>query len=108
MAIHTFSKQPIVGSVKTLLIYLEGYDARILGDPGADRRGKGKTKRAEKNETKKSKERREEPLGTMSYQTSSKWSLPFWLLIGTRKLLCFSAQAEASRPMGRFVYPYTE
>ena len=32
--------------------------------------------------TKKSKERREEPLGTMSYQTSSKRSPPFWLLIG--------------------------
>ena len=37
--------------------------------------------------TKKSKERREEPLGTMSYQTSSKRSLPFWLLIGARKTL---------------------
>ena len=39
--------------------------------------------------TKKSKERREEPLGTMSYQTSSKRSLPFWLLIGARKLVFF-------------------
>ena len=37
--------------------------------------------------TKKSKERREEPLGTMSYQISSKWSPPFWLLIGARKLV---------------------
>ena len=44
----------------------------------------------------KSKERREEPLGTMSYQTSSKRSPPFWLLIGARKLLCFSAQSEGS------------
>ena len=35
--------------------------------------------------TMKSKEQREEPLGTMSYQTSSKWSLLFWLLIGARK-----------------------
>ena len=35
------------------------------------------------------------PLGTMSYQTSSKRSPPFWLLIGARKLLCFSAQSEA-------------
>ena len=34
---------------------------------------------------KKSKERPEEPLGTMSYQTSSKRSLPLWLLIGVRK-----------------------
>ena len=30
----------------------------------------------------------------MSYQTSSKRSPPFWLLIGARKLLCFSAQSE--------------
>ena len=44
----------------------------ILGDPGADSGGEGKSKRAEKYGTKKSKERREEPLGTMSYQTSSK------------------------------------
>ena len=56
----------------------------------------------------KSKQRREEPLGTMSYQTSSKRSPPICLLIGARKLLCFSAQSEASRPMGHFVYPYTE
>ena len=34
---------------------------------------------------KKSKERREEPLGTMSYQTSSKRSPLLWLLIGARK-----------------------
>ena len=31
----------------------------------------------------------------MSYQTSSKRSQPFWLLIGARKLLCFSSQSEA-------------
>ena len=43
----------------------------ILGDPGADSGGEGKFKRAGKYGTKKSKERREEPLGTMSYQTSS-------------------------------------
>ena len=30
----------------------------------------------------------------MSYQTSSKLSRSFWLLIGARKLLCFSAQSE--------------
>ena len=58
----------------------------ILGDPGADSGDAGKSKRAEKYGTKKSKERREEPLGTMSYQTSSKRSPPFWLLIGARKL----------------------
>ena len=34
---------------------------------------------------KKSKERPEEPLGTMSYQTSSKRSPPLLLLIGARK-----------------------
>ena len=49
----------------------------ILGDPEADSRGEGKSKRAEKYGTKKSKERREEPMGTMSYQTSSKRSPPF-------------------------------
>ena len=62
----------------------------ILGDPGADSGGERKSKQAEKYGTKKSKERREEPLGTVSYQTSSKRSPPFCLLIGARKLLCFS------------------
>ena len=61
----------------------------ILGDPGADSGGEGKSKRAEKYGTKKRKGRREELLGTMSYRTSSKRSPPFWLLIGARKLLCF-------------------
>ena len=45
---------------------------------------------------KKSKERREEPLGTMSYQTSSKRSPPLWLLIGARKLVFFWHQSEAT------------
>ena len=45
--------------------------------------------------TKKNKERREEPLGTMSYQTSSKRSPPFWLLIGARKTQVFWHQSEA-------------
>ena len=44
---------------------------------------------------KKSKERPEEPLGTMPYQTSSKRSPPFWLLIGARKLVFFWHQSEA-------------
>ena len=57
----------------------------ILGDPGADSGDEGKSKRAEKCGAKKSKERREEPLETMSYETSSKQSPPFWLLIGARK-----------------------
>ena len=43
---------------------------------------------------KKSKERPEEPLGTMSYQTSSKRSPPFWPLIGARKLVFFWHQSE--------------
>ena len=66
----------------------------ILGDPGADKRGEGKSKRAEKCGTKKRKERREEPLGTMSYQTSSKRSPPFRLLIGARKTQVFRHQSE--------------
>jgi len=49
----------------------------ILGDPGADSGGEGKSKRVEKYGTKKSKEWREEPLETISYQTSSKRSPPF-------------------------------
>ena len=49
----------------------------------------------EKCGAKKGKEQRKEPLGTMSYQTSSKWSLPFWLLIGARKLVFFWHQSEA-------------
>ena len=57
----------------------------ILGDPGADSGDEGKSKLVEKCGAKKSKERREEPLGTMSYQTSSKRSPLFWLLIGARK-----------------------
>ena len=66
---------------------LRGTICPILGDPGADRGGEGKSKQVEKYGTKKSKERREEPLRTMSYRTSSKRSPPFWLLIGARKLL---------------------
>ena len=66
----------------------------ILGDPGADSGGERKSKRAGKYGMKKRKERWEEPLGKMSYQTSSKLSWSFWLLISARKLLCFSAQSE--------------
>ena len=62
----------------------------ILGDPWAECGGEGKSKQAGKYGTKKSKERLEEPLGTMSYQTSSKRSPPFWLLIGARKTKVFS------------------
>ena len=67
----------------------------ILGDPGADSGDEGKSKRAEKCGAKKSKERREEPLGIMSCETSSKRSPPFWLLIGARKTQVFWHQSEA-------------
>ena len=67
----------------------------ILGDPGADSGGKGKSIRVEKHGTKKSKERREDHLRTMSYQTSSKWSPPFWLLIGQKNTKVFWHQSEA-------------
>ena len=55
-----------------------------------------------------SKEEGEVPLGTISYQTSFKRSWPFWLLIGARKLLCFSAQSESSRPCSHFVCSYMQ
>ena len=51
----------------TLLVLLDLSATFILGDPGADSGGEGKSKRAENYGTKKSKEPREEPLGTMSY-----------------------------------------
>ena len=70
----------------------------ILGDPGVDSGGEGKSKRAEKYiyGTKKNKERREEPLGTMSYQTSSKLSPPCCLLIGQKNTKVFWHQSEVS------------
>ena len=49
--------------------------------PFKDETSNWKSKLAGKYGTKKRKERREEPLGTMSYQTSSKRSPPFCLLI---------------------------
>ena len=45
--------------------------------------------------TKKSEGRREEPLGTMSYQTNSKQSPPFWLLIGQKSTKVFRYQSAA-------------
>ena len=70
----------------------------ILGDSGADSGDEGKSKRAEKCGAKKSKERREEPLGTMSYQTNSKRSPSFWLLIGARKLVFFCGRLDFPSP----------
>ena len=61
-----------------------------LLDPSSETQGQIKGARERLNGrtniygTKKSKERREEPVGTMSYQTSSKRPPPFWLLIGAR------------------------
>ena len=66
----------------------------ILGDPGVDSGGVGKSKRGKKYGTKKSKERRQEPLGTMSYQSSSKRSPPFCLLIGQKNTKVFWHQSE--------------
>ena len=82
--------------VNVLYAYINSSGTRyILGDPGANSGDKEKSKRTEKYGTKKSKERREEPLGTMSYQTSSKRSPPFWLQIGARKTQVFWHQSEA-------------
>ena len=73
-------------------IYLARFS--ILGDPGADSGGEGKSKRAGKYGTKKKKERREESLGIMTYQTSSKRSPPFCLLIGQKNTKVFWHQSE--------------
>ena len=55
---------------------------------------------------KKSKERREEPLGTMSYQTSSKWSPPFWLLIGAKKVVFFCTIICPTAVLPSFILDY--
>ena len=74
----------------------------ILGDPGADSGGDGKSKRVGKYGTKKSKERREEPLGTMSYPTSSKLSQLFWLRLVPENFCVFlpNQKAERRQPFG--------
>ena len=80
------------------------FDSRALGFSSSETQGQIKGARESLNGrkniygTKKSKERREEPLGTMSYQTSSKRSPPFWLLIGARKLVFFLHQSEITSP----------
>ena len=66
----------------------------ILGDPAADSGGEGKSKWVEKYGMKTSKERPEDPLGTMSYQTSFKRSLLFCLLIGQKNTNVFRHQLE--------------
>ena len=74
----------------------------ILGDPGADSGGKGKSIRVEKHGTKKSKERREEPLGTMSDQTSSngRRRSGFWLVPEKHKFSGTNQKPERRRPFG--------
>ena len=56
-----------------LFVSCSGQIIPILGDPGADSVGEGKSKRAEKYGMKKSKERRDEPLRTMSYRLELVW-----------------------------------
>ena len=56
----------MVPSTDVLVLWLNQLNIlleHILGDPGTDSGGEGKSKRAEKYGTKKSKERREEPWG---------------------------------------------
>ena len=87
-----------------IILWKQSCALTILGDPGADNGGEVKSKWAEKYGTKKSKEQREEPLGTMSYQTSFKRSPPFWLLIGARKLvfLCSLFFSENLRKIANY------
>ena len=87
------------------------WELAILGDPGPDSGDEGKSKRSKKCDTKKSKERREEPVVTMSYQTSSKWSPPFWLLIGARKTQKYVQNMNSGVLFGqhsRFLWPSVE
>ena len=81
--------------------WISGMDDDILGDPGADSGDEGKSKRAEKYDTKKSKERREEPLGTMSYQTSShgRRRSGFWLVPEKHKFSGTNQKPERRRPL---------
>ena len=81
------SKNPSQASTRTLV--------NILGDPGADSGGEGKSKRAGKYGTKKSKEWWVEPLGTTSYQTSSKPSPPENVCV-----FLPNQKAERRRPFG--------
>ena len=80
---------------KVCLSHTRARGSNILGDPGADSGGEGKSKRAGKYGTKKSIERQEEPLGTMSYQTSSKRSPPFWVLSWQKNTKVFWHQSAA-------------
>ena len=61
-----------------------------------------------KKSAKKSLERGKEPLGTKFYRTSTKRLVLFWLLIGARKSLYFSAQSQGNWVGVRFVWSYTE
>ena len=61
----------------------------ILGNPGQIVGARESLNRQKNMAQEKSKERQEEPLGAMSYQTSSKRLPSFRLLIGARKLVFF-------------------
>ena len=74
--------------------------SNILGDPGADS-GVRESLNGRKNGTKKSREQQKEPLGTMSHQTSSKWLLPFYLLIGQKNTKVFWHQSGARTALVR-------
>ena len=81
---------------KSILPNIFDDDCRyVKGVPFVNSRGEGKSKWEEKYGMKKSKERRKEPLGTMFYQTSSKRSPPFCLLIGQKNTKIFCHQSEA-------------
>ena len=61
-----------------------------------------------KNSAKKSKERGGERLGTIFYQTSSKRSRPFWLLIGERNFYVFLPNQRAADLGILFVCSYMQ
>ena len=64
--------------------------------------GKGKKTKQNKRWAKKSQEQNEKRLGTTFLQSSSKQSRPFWLLIGRRKRLHFSAESACSKSLSSF------
>ena len=78
----------------------QGIQRSILGDPGQIV-GARKSLNGRKNKArKKGKNGEKRPLGTMSYQTSSKRSPPFWLLIGARigaPTICPTISEDANR-----------
>ena len=73
----------------------------ILGDPGACQSGR------EKRRDESFQARAEEPLGTDSHRTTSKWSSECWLLIGHKKcfvLLCPIGEQHLPSSFCEFVH----